>query len=36
MYSCIVCQIKYDSDRAKFWEDGIPNCELMKLDIDRA
>ena len=35
MNSCIVCQIKYDSDRTKFWEDGIPNCELMKLDIEK-
>ena len=33
MNSCIVCQVKYASDRSKFWEDGIPNCELMKLEI---
>ena len=33
MNSCIVCQVKYASDRRKFWADGIPNCELMKLDV---
>ncbi|MBR4342588.1 MAG: histidine phosphatase family protein [Lachnospiraceae bacterium] len=33
MNSCIICQIKYGSDRTKFWKDGIPNCELMKLDV---
>ena len=31
MNSSMVCQIKYNSDRTKFWEDGIPNCKLMKL-----
>ena len=32
MNSCMVCQIKYASDRTKFWADGIPNCELIKLE----
>ncbi len=30
MNSSIVCQVK-DRDRSRFWEEGIPNCELMRL-----
>ena len=31
MNSSIICQIKYAGDRSRFWEDGIPNCKMMKL-----
>ena len=31
MNSSMVCRVRYNSDRTKFWEDGIPNCKLMKL-----
>ena len=31
MNSCIICQLKYNSDRTKFWAEGIPNCELLKV-----
>ena len=29
--SSIICRIKYGCDRSRFWEDGIPNCKLMRL-----
>lgn len=34
MNSSIVCQVKYASERTKFWADGITNCELMKLELN--
>lgn len=29
--SGIICRIKYGCDKSRFWEDGIPNCKLMRL-----
>ena len=31
MNSSIICQVKNNSDRTRFWEVGIPNCKMIKL-----
>ena len=31
MNSSIICQVKFNSDRSRFWEEGIPNCKMIKL-----
>lgn len=31
MNSSIICRIKYNLDRKRFWDEGIPNCRLMRL-----
>ena len=31
MNSCIICQVKYGSDRKRFWDEGIPNCRLIRI-----
>lgn len=31
MNSSIICQIKYGSDRRRLWDEGIPNCKIIKL-----
>ena len=34
MNSSIICQVKNNSDRTRFWEVGIPNCKMIQVSGD--
>nr|MCR5727762.1 histidine phosphatase family protein [Lachnospiraceae bacterium] len=36
MNSSIICQVKNNSDRTRFWEVGIPNCKMIQVSGDEA